>query len=112
MFGGSIEWSDLGDCIDECIVIKLRNRLPIDGIAERIGVAFRFLFERSAFGDGEHVSLLILLPQLGIKLAERRADIQFARDGEALEPFKHNIIPPVFECLDVANPTKAAPLTR
>ena len=48
-----VERRDLGDAVDQHLVVEPRDRIPVDRIAERIGIAARLALELGALGDAE-----------------------------------------------------------
>ena len=60
LFGADVERRDLGDGIDQHLVVEPRDRRPIDGKAKRVAELARFLFNLCPLGDRQRVRLLIV----------------------------------------------------
>ena len=68
LLGSDIERRDLGDSVDQRLVVEARDRLPIDRIALRLCEAPRLPLQRRPVGDAERAAILVGL-DLGFDLA-------------------------------------------
>ena len=96
-----VERRDLGDAVDQHLVVEPRDRVPFDHIAERVGIAPRLALDLGALGDGRATGVLILVEAaaVGIDLAVERVDLGLAGDAEAAEPFQHDVEAAVVQLL-------------
>ena len=112
LLGGDIERRDLGDAVDQCLVVELCDRVPVDRIAEASANGSRFAFQRGALdrAPGCRDRPRSTLEQFGLDLAERRRDVEFARDAEAGFAGQDDVEAAVVQRLDLGDPAEAADL--
>ena len=89
------------------------DRLPVDRIAERVGIAPRLALELGALGHAEDgSSSSSKAAAVGVDLAVERVDRRLARDAEPAEPLQHDVEAAVLQLVAGADPAEAADLEQ
>src|SRR3546814_5473361 len=70
LLGRGIEGGHLAYAINQRLIIQLRNRIPVDGVALRLCETTCFLLQRSPFDAGEDASILRQRFDLRLDLAK------------------------------------------
>src|SRR3546814_5008371 len=96
-----IEGRDLRDAVDQCFIVELRDRIPVDDIALPRREAFCLAFEAGALDAREPCRPLDLPLDLGLDLAKGGGDVELAVDAKARDAFEHEVETPFVERFDV-----------
>ena len=108
-----VERRDLGDAVDQHLVVEPRHRFPFDHIAERVGIAPRLALDLGALCDAEHlVRLFLEAAAVGIDLAVGRVDLGLPRDPEPAEALQHDVEAAVVKLVAAGDSADAADLEQ
>ena len=108
LFGGGVERRDLGDAVDQALVVEPADRIPVDRIALRVGEAPRFGLQPARCAERQRLGLVARRQQLGLDLAERRRHVELADDAEQRHALEHDVVAAIVERLDLGDLADAA----
>src|SRR3546814_3540436 len=110
LLGADVERGDLGDAVDQHLVVQPTYRLPVDDITQSVGIAFRFAFQLRPLDAGQRIGLDVIREsaEIGIDLAIGRLDLGFPRDAEAADAFEDDVEAAILQLLGADDPAEAA----
>ena len=114
LLGADVERRDLGDAVDQHLVVEPADRFPVDGIAQSIGITPRLALELGPLDAGERVRIGIIVEAagIGIDLAIGGIDGRLARDPEATDSLQHDVEAAALDLLRTDDPAEAAGTIR
>src|SRR3546814_5963651 len=99
------DWSS-DVCSSDLLIIQLRNRIPVDGVALRLCETTCFLLQRSPFDAGEDASILRQRFDLRLDLAKWSGYLQLPLHPKTGDSFQHDIVAAVLQRLDIRDPDR------
>jgi hypothetical protein len=84
-FEPGIERGDLGDAVDQHLVVEPADRFPVDRIAERVGISFGLALQLGALDAGERIGVEVVVEPglVRVDLAIGGRDLHLVGKAEA-----------------------------